>query len=225
MNNLLGELSYYLYFALAAMVCIPIHEFSHGYVAYKLGDPTAKRMGRLTLNPIKHFDPVGFLMMVVAGFGFAKPVPVDMRYFARPKWDMALVGLAGPLSNFLLALLFLLITSAMEAFLPYSGPAQIVYNFFFYAAILSTGLGVFNLIPISPLDGSKIIGAFLPEHIYYTILRYERYGTFVLLGLILLGRAFPQFDFFGRFLTWARSGVFEGLRALAELPFASLSGR
>ena len=225
MNSLLQELSSYLYFALAAIVCIPIHEFSHGYAAWLLGDPTAKRMGRLTLNPIKHFDLIGFLMMVIAGFGFAKPVPVDMRYFRHPKWDMAVVGLAGPASNIVLAFLCLVVTSAMETFLPYSNAAQLVYNFFYYTAILSTGLGVFNLIPISPLDGSKIIGAFLPERVYFTMLRYERYGMFLLLGLILLGRTFPQYDYFGKLLSWARSGVFEALRISAGYPFALLSGR
>ena len=225
MNNLLQELSSYLYFALAAIVCIPIHEFSHGYVAWLLGDPTAKRMGRLTLNPIRHFDLVGFLMMVFVGFGFAKPVPVDMRRFRHPKWDMALVGLAGPASNIMLAFLCLVITTAMETFLPYSTAAQLIYNFFYCAAILSTGLGVFNLIPISPLDGSKILGAFLPERIYYTILRYERYGVFLLLGLILLGRAFPQYDFFGKFLTAARGAVFDALRSAAEYPYILFAGR
>jgi len=213
------DFSTYIYFAVAALICIPLHEVSHGWAAYRLGDPTAKLRGRLTLNPIKHFDVVGFLLMVVAGFGWAKPVPVDVRFFRRPKRDMAIVGIAGPLSNFVLSFVCLLITSGMERFVRYSEPAQLVYNAFYFTALLSTGLGVFNLIPISPLDGSKIIGAFLPEKIYYKVLRYEKYGMILLLVLVMAGNILPQFDFFGAFFASARGTVFDIIKTAAELPF------
>ena len=213
------NLSTYIYFAVAAIVCIPLHECSHGWVAYKLGDPTAKLSGRLTLNPIRHFDVVGFLMMVLVGFGWAKPVPVDMRYFKKPKRDMALVGLAGPLSNFLLSLVCLVVLRGMELFVRYSDFAQVIYNFFYFTALLSAGLGVFNLIPISPLDGSKIIGALLPERAYYTMLRYEKYGAIVLLCFVLAGNFLPQFDILGMILSRARGVVMEALSFVADLPF------
>ena len=216
------EISTYIYLAAAAMICIPLHECSHGWVAYKLGDPTAKQLGRLTLNPVRHFDPVGFIMMVLVGFGWAKPVPVDMRYFRKPKRDMAIVGLAGPVSNLLLSLVCLIVTSAMEAFVRYSDVAQAVYSFFYFTALLSAGLGVFNLIPISPLDGSKIVGALLPERAYYTMLRYERYGTIILLVLVLAGNFLPQFDILGTVLSGARGAVMSLLSYLAHMPFRLL---
>lgn len=181
--------------AAAALLCITFHELSHGYTAYRLGDPTAKNAGRLTFNPIKHIDFFGLLMMLVAGVGWAKPVPVDMRYFKRPKQGMALTALAGPASNFLLALAAVLFSSLLyhlfgeAAGRSYVGAVVWLLTLSFLAnvAILSVGLGLFNLIPISPLDGSKILLSFLPEKIYLTILRYERYIMIVVLGLTFFG--------------------------------------
>jgi len=172
--------------AFAALFCITFHELSHGFAAYKLGDPTAKNAGRLTLNPIKHIDPIGLLLLLTVKVGWAKPVPVDMRYFKDPKKGMALTALAGPVSNFILAFLAVAVFSGIFS-LP-SGvvdclPTYILLSFLANVAILSVGLGVFNLIPISPLDGSKVLYSFLPEKAYYTILRYEKY---VMLPLLLL---------------------------------------
>ena len=174
--------------AAAALLCITLHELSHGFVAWRLGDPTAKYAGRLTLNPIRHLDVVGLLMMLVAKVGWAKPVPVDPRYFRKPKQGMALTALAGPVSNFVLAVLAMLISKVIYLYAPYSAAMDVVFSFCLYTlAPLSIGLGLFNLIPIPPLDGSKVLAAFLPDRQYITLMRYERYGIVVLLVLSFVG--------------------------------------
>ena len=145
----------------SVFLCLTVHETCHGLAALALGDPTAKRARRLSLNPLRHIDWFGLLMMITVGFGWAKPVPVDPRYFRRPKQGMALTALAGPVSNFLLALVLL-----------FAGPL---------------GLGLFNLIPIPPLDGSKVLFSLLPDRAYNTMLRYERYGMLLLWAVVLLG--------------------------------------
>lgn len=200
LRNFLGNMDWWGLLSLclstlAALLCITLHELSHGYTAYRLGDPTAKNAGRLTLNPIKHIDLFGLLLMLVAGVGWAKPVPVDMRYFKRPKQGMALTALAGPLSNFILAFAAVLFSSFLYHFLGdvagQSNLGAIIWllalSFLANVAILSVGLGIFNLLPISPLDGSKILFSFLPNKIYHTILRYERYVMVLVLGLTFLG--------------------------------------
>ncbi|MEG2096625.1 MAG: site-2 protease family protein [Pseudoflavonifractor sp.] len=173
---------------LGVLICLTVHEVSHGAAAYALGDPTAKSQHRLSLNPLRHLDVFGTLMMLVAGFGWAKPVPVDMRYFKHPKSGMAITALAGPVSNFVLAYLALLVA---RIFLPALNTganwAYLTIQFFMSLASLSLGLGIFNLIPFPPLDGSKVLGAFLPDRMYYTILRYERIGMFILMGLLYFG--------------------------------------
>lgn len=173
--------------ALAALLCITVHEVCHGLVAYRLGDPTAKNAGRLTLNPICHIDPVGLLMMLVARVGWAKPVPVDMRYFKHPKRDMALTALAGPVSNFILAVAALGVSSLIYSFAPVNHVTLVALSFLSNLSILSVGLGVFNLIPIPPLDGSKVLFSVLPDRGYLTILRYERYIMLALLALVMFG--------------------------------------
>lgn len=173
--------------AAASLFCITFHELSHGYTAYKLGDPTARNAGRLTLNPLKHIDLMGFLMMLVAHVGWAKPVPVDMRYFKAPKMGMALTALAGPVSNFLLALVILSAGSALYWFGPDTTVTAYILLFLCYTAVLSVGLGLFNLIPIPPLDGAKIFYSVLPDKLYRTMLRYERYVRFLVLILAWFG--------------------------------------
>ena len=167
-------------------VCLTVHETCHGLAAYALGDPTAKRMHRLSLNPLHHIDWLGLASMVICGFGWAKPVPVDMRYFKKPKTGMALTALAGPVSNFLLALALLFIASLLSAFAPVNGVVLGLFSFCANTAVLSIGLGLFNLVPIPPLDGSKVLFSLLPERAYYTLMRYERYGMAVLLLLVWL---------------------------------------
>lgn len=173
----------------AALFCITFHELCHGFVAYKLGDPTAKNRGRLTLNPIKHVDIVGLIMMAVFHVGWAKPVPVDARYFKNPKRGMAITALAGPVSNILLAFVTAWLTIlccwlwlAMEL----GSVLQWMTLFFYYATILSVGLAVFNLLPFPPLDGSKILFAFLPDRAWLWLMRYERYFGLVLFALLYL---------------------------------------
>lgn len=174
---------------LAVLICMVVHEMSHGLAAYCLGDPTAKRSRRLSLNPLRHIDPFGLLMMVVAGFGWAKPVMVDPRYFKNPKRGMALTALAGPVSNFILAYLVMLVVSALSpvAVFYQSGGLVSVLNFLMDVAVLSVCLGMFNLIPFPPLDGSKVLEVFLPDRIWMTILRYERYGMLLLMLILWTG--------------------------------------
>ncbi len=185
-----------LFSVVAALMCLTIHELSHGAVAYALGDPTAKNAGRLTFNPIRHIDPFGLLLMITAQVGWAKPVPVDMRYFKKPKRDMALTALAGPASNFILAWLFLLLAGGAERLwesLFWTGPewaltvSYYLFQFLVNAAVLSVGLGVFNLFPVPPLDGSRILFALFPDKVYFAVMRYERYIMVAMLVLVWLG--------------------------------------
>ena len=174
----------------AALLSITFHETCHGLVANWLGDPTAKNDGRLTLNPLKHVDLVGLAMLVIFRFGWAKPVPVDARNFRHPKRDMVLTALAGPLSNLVLALAALMVEWILRLlFSLYSAPEALWYLplLLEYVAVISIGLAVFNIIPISPLDGSKVLLAFLPTRVYMKWMRYEHYGMFVLMALLLLG--------------------------------------
>ncbi len=175
--------------AAAALFGTPIHVLAPGLGAYRLGPPTAKNAGRLSLNPIKHIDPVGLLMMLVAKVGWAKPVPVDMRYFKNPKKGMAITALAGPASNFVLAFLAVAVSTGLYRLLDrVEGIAiYVLLSFLANVALLSVGLGIFNLIPISPLDGSKVLYSFLPEKAYYTILRYERYVMILVILLTVAG--------------------------------------
>lgn len=213
MNILRSFLSGFdLYLVPAAIICVTVHECAHGYTAYMLGDPTARMSGRLTLNPLRHIDPIGFLMLIIAGFGWAKPVPVDSRYFKKPRRDMALTALAGPVSNFVLTFLVLLLLSALIRILPAGTFLNVVIRLLFNTAALSIGLGLFNLLPVSPLDGSKILFSFLPDRIYYTILRYERYGFILLIALLYLGVVNEP-------LSIAQKWVFNALLRAAEFPF------
>ena len=171
---------------LGVLLCLTVHETCHGLAAYALGDPTAKRMHRLSFNPLHHIDWLGLASMVICGFGWAKPVPVDMRYFKKPKTGMAVTALAGPVSNFLLALLLLFLASLMGRFAPVNAVTVWLFSFLTGTAVLSIGLGLFNLVPIPPLDGSKVLFSLLPERAYYTLMRYERYGMVVLLLIVWL---------------------------------------
>lgn len=168
----------------AVLLCLTVHETCHGLAAYALGDPTARRDHRLSLNPLRHIDWFGLLMMFAAGFGWAKPVPVNPNYFKKPKQGMALTALAGPVSNFLLALLTLLAARIFCDVAAYSETNQRILDFLLMVAVLSIGLGLFNLVPIPPLDGSKVLFAVLPDRAYDWLMRNERYGMLLLFALV-----------------------------------------
>ncbi len=194
---------------LAVLLCLTVHETCHGLAALALGDPTAKRMHRLSFNPLHHIDWLGLLSMFLCGFGWAKAVPVDMRYFKNPKAGMALTALAGPASNFLLALAALFFASLIGGLPAAALSGFLVWLFYFLlrTAILSIGLGLFNLVPIPPLDGSKILFSFLPERAYYTLMRYERFGMLLLLVIVWL-------DLGGSYLSNAIGVVYQRMAGL-----------
>ena len=171
----------------AVFLCLTVHETCHGLAALALGDPTAKSMHRLSLNPLHHIDWLGLALMFTVGFGWAKPVPVNPNYFRKPKQGMALTALAGPVSNLLLAVLLLLGARLTLAHYVDTAFCSGLLNFLAMTAYMSIGLGLFNLIPISPLDGSKVLFAFLPDRAYMTLMRYEKYGMAVLFVLVWLG--------------------------------------
>ena len=176
-----------LYAVLPALVCITLHELAHGFVAYKLGDNTAKYAGRLTLNPLKHMDLVGLLMMVVVHFGWAKPVPVDMRNFKNPKRGMAITALAGPVANLLITSIALLLYGLLYAFWVGTSVGGFVLDLLYITAYLSLSLAIFNLLPIPPLDGSKVLFSVASDRTYGQLMRYERYGMILLIVIMVTG--------------------------------------
>ncbi len=193
------------------LLCLPIiflslslHETAHGFMAYKFGDPTARNEGRLTLNPIKHLDPFGFLCMLLVGFGWAKPVPINTRYFKKPRRDIALTSLAGPVSNLLLGFIFVVILrftaepiltkmfiAEMSGDVTFAKVWWYLYVFIYLAIQLNVSFAIFNLLPIPPLDGSKILFMFLPPKAYFKIAPYERYISLGFTLLLLLGVITP----------------------------------
>ncbi len=175
----------------AFFLSISCHEFAHGYVAYKMGDPTAKLSGRLTLNPVKHFDLFSILFFVIFHFGWAKGVPVDSRYFKNQKHGMVYTALAGPVTNVLLAFIF---TVILNLLFKISFKSELVFEIFTYIATfcqymisVNAMLAIFNLIPIPPLDGSKIFFAVLPERLYFKVLSYDRFMMIISLVLVYAG--------------------------------------
>jgi len=176
--------------ALAVLLILTIHEFAHAYAAYRLGDNTAKNLGRLSLNPLKHLDPIGAICMILFHFGWAKPVPINARNFRNPKRDFAITALAGPLSNMIFAFLsafFILLTNRLYINMDKSSvfATQLVLNLITFLIIfhqINIGIGLFNLIPIPPLDGSRILNVVLPPKYYFGIMKYERK---IYMGLII----------------------------------------
>ena len=186
------------------LLALSLHETAHGYVAYKLGDPTARNLGRLTLNPVKHLDPIGFLCMLLAGFGWANPVPINSRNFKNPRRDIALTSIAGPVSNLLTAFIFVIIyrftgpEGESSIRLVLDGGGTVLDKIYFYLFVfislaiqMNITLAVFNLLPIPPLDGSKILYMFLPPKTYFKIAPYERYISIAFMLLLLTGIVSP----------------------------------
>lgn len=187
---------YYLLSAIAALIALTVHEYCHGYAAYKLGDDTAKNFGRLTLNPIKHLDPYGAICMVLFHIGWAKPVPINARNFKNPKRDFAITAAAGPASNLILgfisAFVYLLVFVFVRdmTFETKNFTFHLInnlLNFIFIFHSVNIGLGLFNLLPIPPFDGSRLLNLFLPPDIYFKIMNYERKIYYGVLAWLLLG--------------------------------------
>lgn len=177
--------------AIPLLYSIIVHELAHGWIAWRLGDPTAKAQGRLTLNPLRHLDPLGTLMLFLFGFGWARPVPVNLSYLGRGRIGLMLVSSAGVVANTLVAILAVFLLRLYE---PSPGGSAAV--FLYTLAQINIMLAAFNLIPIPPLDGSKILMGFLPEGLQEVLTRLEPFGFFVIIGLLYLGALDPVIRFF-----------------------------
>ncbi len=212
------------YMLMATVLSIPtiiialcFHESAHGWVAYKMGDSTARNFGRITMNPAKHFDPMGFLCMLCFGFGWAKPVPINSRNFRNPKWGMVITALAGPVSNLLLALGGMLIFQTASVFLTNSVFSMVIWYFLYYFCYLNIYLAVFNLLPVPPFDGSRIFLAFLPSKAYFAVMKYERVILIVILVLLWTGVISLPFG-------WLTDKIFEGFAWLTSQPVNLVAG-
>ena len=190
------DFGYYALSALAVLIALSVHEYCHAYAAYKLGDNTARSLGRLSLNPLKHIDPIGALCMIIFHIGWAKPVPINARNFKNPKKGFAITAIAGPAVNLTLAFLTSLVYCIMLASLRnvsfVSGSFalkfwenMLLFVFLFHA--INLGLGLFNLLPFPPFDGSRILSVVLPEKTYFGIMKYERQIYYGVLAWLLLG--------------------------------------
>lgn len=202
---------------------LSVHESAHAYVAHKLGDDTARNFGRITLNPAKHFDPVGFLFLLLFGFGWAKPVPVNTRNMKNGRWGFVATSIAGPISNILLAFISAILaelTLVVLTHIPNMGgiSGMLTYSFFQMAVSLNVGYAVFNLLPIPPLDGSRLWTALLPRRIAEWTFRYERYMQYALLIFLCLG-AFT--DVINNITSTVTYGI---LRLVDYIPFYLLYG-
>lgn len=193
----------------AVLISLSVHESAHGYVANKLGDPTAKNLGRITLNPMKHFDLLGFLSMVIFRVGWANPVPINARNFKNPRRDMAISAAAGPLSNLCLAFIFAILLKILNVaygFITFTSETAFFVMYLLEIMLLSgvvlnINLMIFNLIPIPPFDGSRILYVFLPTELYFKVMRYERYIMIAFILLFATGALSGPLSFLTNLLT------------------------
>ena len=216
-----------LLFIPTILISLTVHEYCHGYAAYKCGDNTAQWNGRLTLNPVKHLDPIGTIMMLLFGFGYARPVPINPRNFNNYKRDLCIVSLAGPLSNVFLALIGLLLHYGVLQIIALQSAQTVVTvvnsNMFMMWQIFITSfisanasLAVFNLLPIPPLDGSRIVSSFLPAKLAYYYNKYENYIMLAVLALLYL-------NILDGVIYWLRGGLITFLNWLVtRIPFTFL---
>lgn len=215
-----------LYLVPCVLITLSVHEAAHAFAALKMGDESQRYRGRISLNPFRHVDPIGFLLLLVVGFGWAKPVNVNPYAFKNPKKGMALTALAGPVSNFLLTFVGMFLCY-LFTYVQYVSGAEgtaslvlyILMQFFYYLAIMSAGLGLFNLIPLPPLDGSRVVSAFLRGRAYDAYAQLERYGFLILAGILLIGNYLPALDIIGNGLTVARGWIINACDAVMRLIF------
>jgi Zn-dependent protease len=205
-NFLAYPLSMIPYLAITLMIAFTFHEFAHAFVAYKFGDMTAKNQGRLTLNPLKHLDPIGTILIFIAGFGWARPVPVNRFFFKRPRLAGILVSVAGPLSNLILASLGFIVAFGLNR----SGviAPDSFYDFLEIFIRLNIVLFIFNLLPFPPLDGYRIVEDLAPTHVRAKMTQYEQYGA--LIFLILVFTPLDKFTIepiFGVVIPWVWDGL------------------
>jgi len=191
LNLLINDPLTFILLAIPLLYSIIIHELAHGWVAYRMGDPTSKWQGRLSLNPLKHLDPVGTLMLFIFGFGWAKPVQVNFNNLHDIRKGLIFVSSAGIAANMILAFLAFFTLHILSP-----APGGVPATFLYYLAQINIILAAFNLIPIPPLDGSKILMGFLPERLQYSLSRLEPYGFFIIIGLLYFGALNPFIDFF-----------------------------
>lgn len=184
--NIQSQMQGYLLTALVALLAIVCHECAHGWVSYKLGDPTAKNAGRLTLNPLKHIDPIGILCMVLFRVGWAKPVPINPYHYRDRKKGIIYVSIAGPATNFILAFISLLIEGLLLKYSPSHNANWIFCQLCYYSAVVNISLGLFNLVPIPPLDGSRVVGALFPKAAAF-YRKYQQHWRWVLLICVVTG--------------------------------------
>ncbi len=212
MNDL--SLDNLIYLLPAVLIALSLHEFAHGWVSYKLGDPTPKAEGRLTLNPLSHIDPFGTVSLLLFGFGWAKPVMVNPQYYKDRKSGMIWTAVAGPLMNFFVAFICMMIAGLILKLFMYSSNdiVQYLYVLMLITAQLNIGLGIFNLIPIPPLDGSKILAGMLPEDLYFKLMQYENIIGILLLVVLYAGILNGP-------LYHARSLIFESFRNVSYMLF------